>query len=299
MVGILNQWLNAVEPKSRFQARMGETYRLWNRYGANPVAVLALGIILLMVVIALAVPFFTLADPLQQSLNGRLAPPSSSHWFGTDSMGRDIFSRILWGTRPTFFIVFVVIFITGPVGIFVGSAAGLFGGFIDRALMRVCDIFIAFPRLILALAIAAVLGAGMWTAIWAISLTAWTPYARVARAEAITFRQSEFVQAARMLGCSPFKLLWRHIMPLCVPSMIVRMALDAPGIILVVSGLGFLGVGIQPPTPEWGAIVAEGRSVIFEAWWVSTLPDIAILVAGLAFNISGDALRDLLAPGEE
>ncbi|MCL2898410.1 ABC transporter permease [Brenneria tiliae] len=214
-------------------------------------------------------------------------------------MGRDIFSRTLWGTRPTFFIVFTVLAVTGPLGIVIGAAAGLFGGFLDRLLMRICDIFMAFPRLILSLAIAAALGAGIGTVILAVSLTAWTPYARVARAETVTFRQSEFIQAARMLGASSFQLLWRHIMPLCVPSMIVRMALDVPGIILVISGLGFLGAGIRPPAPEWGAIVADGRSVIFEAFWVSTFPGLAILTAGLAFNILGDALRDLLAPGDE
>jgi peptide/nickel transport system permease protein len=247
---------------------------------------------------AILAPVLPLLDPLAQSLPERLKPPSETHWFGTDSMGRDVFSRSVWGARPTFFIVAVILILTAPFGTLLGATAGLFSGLVGRVLMRVCDVFMAFPRLVLALAAGAVLGAEVTTMILAISLTAWTPYARVAQAEAVAVRNSDFMAAARMLGASPLRLLFRHILPLCFPSMIVRMALDAPGIILVVSGLGFLGLGLKPPAPEWGAIVADGRAVIFEAYWASTLPGLLILFSGLSFNILGDALRDTLDPGE-
>jgi peptide/nickel transport system permease protein len=164
--------------------------------------------------------------------------------------------------------------------------------------MRFCDVFMAFPRLVLALAIAAVLGANVTTLVLAIALTAWTPYARVARTEAASIRGLDFLAASKALGCSKPRLLRRHILPLCFPSMVVRLALDAPGIILVVSGLGFLGLGLKPPTPEWGAIVADGRSVILEAPWITTWPGLVIFASGLAFNLMGDALRDALDQGE-
>jgi peptide/nickel transport system permease protein len=179
-----------------------------------------------------------------------------------------------------------------------GAAAGFLGGTAERLLTRLCDIFMAFPRLVLALAIAAVLGADASTMIAAIALTGWTPYARVARSEAQSLRNLDFVKAAKVIGCSKARILFKHVLPLCLPSMVVRMALDVPGIILVVSGLGFLGLGLRPPAPEWGAIVADGRSVVFEAWWVSTFPGLMILFTGLSFNIFGDALRDALDRGE-
>jgi peptide/nickel transport system permease protein len=255
-------------------------------------------IIAIVLLAAILAPVLPLEDPLAQLLTRRLQPPSARHWFGTDGLGRDLFSRTVWGARPTFFIVAVILLLTAPVGLLTGAAAGLWGGAAERVLMRVCDVFMAFPRLVLALATAAVLGAEASTMILAISLTAWTPYARIARAEAAAVRNSDFLAAARMLGASKIRLLIRHVMPLCLPSTVIRMALDAPGIILIVSGLGFLGLGLEPPTPEWGAIVADGRAVIFEAYWVSTLPGLAIFFSGLAFNLFGDALRDALDPGE-
>jgi peptide/nickel transport system permease protein len=194
--------------------------------------------------------------------------------------------------------VLIVLILTAPTGLFIGALAGFSGGWIERIVMRFCDIFMAFPRLVLALAIAAVLGADPTTMIIAISLTVWTPYARVARAEAQGIKNLDFIQASLMLGCSRARILFKHVLPLCLPSMVVRMALDIPGIILVISGLGFLGLGLKPPTPEWGSIVADGRSVVFEAWWVSTWPGLMILVSGLAFNVFGDVLRDALDQGE-
>ncbi|MDD2053600.1 ABC transporter permease [Pseudomonas putida] len=293
---LTHAWLTSDEPRHRLQARLGNAYRFARRYGASPVGMLGLLIVGLLAGLALVAPWLPLQDPLTQQLSERLMPPSSVHWFGTDSLGRDIFARALWGARPTLLVVLAALALSAPLGTLIGAAAGLFGGVIDRVLMRLTDIFMAFPRLILALAVAAALGAGLWTAVLAITLTGWTPYARIARSEAASLRRAEFMQAARTLGASPWRLLWRHALPLCLPSMIVRAALDAPGIILIVAGLGFLGLGLPPPQAEWGAMVADGRSLVFEAWWVATCPGLLILLAGLGFNLCGDALRDLIGP---
>ncbi|MFP5406887.1 MAG: ABC transporter permease subunit, partial [Gammaproteobacteria bacterium] len=244
-----------------------------------------------------ATPGKPFVDPLVQSLGERPFPPSAAHWFGTDTLGRDILARVVYGARPTLGIVALVLAFSVPVGLCVGAAAGLWGGALDSALMRVADIFMAFPRLILALAISATLGAGLWTTVVAIALTGWPPYARVARAEIASIRHADFILAAEALGVSRLRLLLRHALPLCLPSAVVRAALDAPGIVLITAGLGFLGLGLPPPAPEWGAMVADGRAIVFEAWWISTIPGALILALSLGFNMLGDALRDVLDPG--
>ncbi|MDR2637749.1 MAG: ABC transporter permease [Zoogloeaceae bacterium] len=294
----LRGWFSDVEPQTRLQARLGAFYRHGRRLVATPSGKMGLALMAVFLTAAALAPAFPLDDPIRQSLAERLLPPSSAHWFGTDHLGRDVFARTVWGARPTFVIVFTVLAVSMPLGALLGTVSGLFGGIIDLVLMRVCDVFMAFPRLIFALAVAAAMGAGMGAAILAISLTAWAPYARVARAETIVLRQSEFILAARTMGASRSRLLFRHALPLALPSALVRAALDAPGIILVVSGLGFLGLCIPAPTPEWGAMVADGRAIVFEAWWVSTLPGFMILLCGIGFNLLGDALRDVAATGE-
>jgi len=187
----------------------------------------------------------------------------------------------------------------GPVGLLVGTAAGYFGGWFDTVLMRVTDIFLAFPRLILALAFVAALGPGIENAVIAIALTAWPPYARIARAETLTIRNSDFIAAARMSGASGARILFRHVVPLCLSSVIVRVTLDMAGIILIAAGLGFLGLGAQPPSPEWGAMIASGRKFLLDQWWVATLPGLAICVVSLGFNLLGDGLRDVLDPKQQ
>lgn len=290
-------WLTTVEPQSRAQAKAGQTWRYWHALWLNPIGKVGMLAVGLLIAMALLAPILPIADPLQQSLANRLQAPSWAHWFGTDHLGRDVFSRSIWGSRPTLLIVAIVLLVSAPIGTLIGTVAGIYGGWIDATLMRITDVVMAFPRLILALAIAAVLGADTTTAILAITLTTWTPYARIARAEAISIRQTEFIQAAQALGSSSTRLVWHHALPLCWPSAIVRAALDAPGIVLIVAGLGFLGLGVQPPTPEWGAMVADGRAQVFEAWWVATFPGLLILSAGISFNLLGDALRDTLESG--
>jgi peptide/nickel transport system permease protein len=192
--------------------------------------------------------------------------------------------------------VALVVIIVGPVGLLVGTVAGYAGGWLDTILMRVTDIFLAFPRLILALAFVAALGPGIENAIIAIAITAWPPYARLARAETLTVRHSDFIAAAKMQGASAARIVLAHIAPLCTSSLIVRLTLDMAGIILTAAGLGFLGLGAQPPAPEWGAMISTGRQYVLDYWWVATIPGLAIVVVSLGFNLLGDGLRDVLDP---
>jgi peptide/nickel transport system permease protein len=235
-------------------------------------------------------------SPLTQDLAGRLGPPSAEHWFGTDELGRDILARTLYGARATLSIVALVSVIVVPIGLAVGTVAGYMGGWVDAILMRITDIFLAFPRLILALAFAAALGPGIENAVIAISLTSWPAYARIARSETMTIAHSDFIQSVVLQGASTWRILFRHIVPLCLGSVIVRLTLDMAGIILTAAGLGFLGLGAQPPTPEWGAMVSSGRDVILDQWWVATIPGLAIFIVSLGFNLLGDGLRDVFDP---
>ena len=294
--GTWRDWLLAETPLSRRQARFGRWYRGWLAFRGNSLALIGLALVLALVLLAVAAPLLPLASPFAQSLTERLQPPSAAHWLGTNELGRDILSRIAYGARVTLRIVALVAAIVVPVGLVVGTASGYLGGILDTVLMRITDIFLAFPRLILALAFAAALGPGIENAVIAISLTSWPPYARIARAETITLRRAEYIMAAQMQGASSLRILWGHIVPLCASSVIVRLTLDMAGIILTAAGLGFLGLGAQPPTPEWGAMISTGREYIFDQWWVSTMPGIAIFLVSLGFNLLGDGLRDMLDP---
>ncbi|HEX6012882.1 MAG TPA: nickel transporter permease [Geminicoccaceae bacterium] len=289
-------WLLTDTPRSPAQARLGQAYSSWLVFCANPMALLGLAIVLALVLVAASAPLLATESPIAQDLGQRLRPPSAAHWFGTDELGRDIYSRVVWGSRITLTIVALVVVIVGPVGLLVGTVAGYAGGWLDTALMRVTDIFLAFPRLILALAFVAALGPGIENAIVAIAITAWPPYARLARAETLTVRKSDFIAAARMQGASPLRIVLGQIAPLCASSLIVRLTLDMAGIILTAAGLGFLGLGAQPPAPEWGAMISTGRQYVLDHWWVATMPGLAIVAVSLAFNLLGDGLRDVLDP---
>jgi peptide/nickel transport system permease protein len=293
----LREWFAAENPASRFQAMCGGLYRAGLSLLANPLAFVGLIIVVALVLVAICAPLLVHGfSPLTQDLAGRLAPPSAAHWFGTDEFGRDIFARTVYGSRATLAIVALVAVIVAPIGLAVGTAAGYLGSVVDTVLMRVTDIFLAFPRLVLALAFAAALGPGIENAVIAISLTAWPPYARLARAETISIAKSDFIAASVLQGASTFRILTRQIVPLCLSSVIVRLTLDMAGIILTAAGLGFLGLGAVPPTPEWGAMVSAGREVIFDQWWVATIPGFAIFIVSLGFNLLGDGLRDILDP---
>ena len=250
----------------------------------------------MLILMAIFAPLITGSSGLEPVLQRRLLPASSEHWFGTDQLGRDLYDRIVWGSRITLYIVGLVGIIVVPVGLVIGTIAGYVGGAVDNILMRITDIFLAFPRLILALALVAALGPGLENAVLVIALTTWSPYARIARAEALTIRNSEFIMAAQVQGASTTRILYGHVMPLCMSSVIVRLTLDMAGIILTAAGLGFLGLGAQPPTPEWGAMISTGRQFLLDQWWVPTVPGMAIFVVCLGFNLLGDGLRDVLDP---
>jgi peptide/nickel transport system permease protein len=287
-------WLLDPAPASRRQARLGRWYRAWMAFRRNGLAMTGLGVVLALVFMASIAPL--IADPALanlQVLEDRLQPWSAGHWFGTDELGRDILVRILFGARITLTIVALVSLIVVPVGLGIGLPAGYFGGWIDAVLMRITDIFLSFPRLVLALAFAAALGPGIENAVIAISLTTWPPYARLARAETLTRRRAEFIEAAELQGASHLRIILTQIVPLCLPSVIIRLTLDMAGIILTAAGLGFLGLGAQPPAAEWGAMVSSGRQVLLDQWWVATIPGVAIFVTSLGFNLLGDGLRDV------
>jgi peptide/nickel transport system permease protein len=292
----LRTWLTTDAPESGWQASCGRLYRGWRVFARTPLALVGLGIILALVFCAAFAPWIATADPTIPDLTQRLQPASAGHWLGTDRMGRDTFSALIYGSRVTLYIVCLVLVIAAPIGLLVGSTAGYIGGRTDRVLMRITDIFFSFPRLVLALAFVASLGPGLDNAIIAIALTAWPAYARVARAETLAVRRSDFIAAVKAQGASSWRIITRHVMPLSLPSVIVRATLDMAGIILTAAGLGFLGLGAQPPTPEWGAMIAVGRQNILDQWWVAAAPGLAIFVVSLGFNLLGDGLRDVLDP---
>jgi len=275
--------------------------RAVHRLMQNPLSALGVLILVMLMVVSLGADVLAPYSPWDGDLqHQRLLPPSAAHWLGTDDLGRDILSRLLHGSRITLQVVVLVALLAAPVGLLVGTVSGYCASgpaaWLDGLLMRITDIVLAFPRLILALAFVAALGPGIENAILAIAITSWPPYARIARAETLTLRQAGFVQAAHAMGASPSRIVLRHIVPLCLPSVVVRVSLDMSGIILTAAGLGFLGLGAQPPIPEWGAMISNGRQFLLDQWWVAAAPGAAILLVSLAFNLLGDGLRDALDP---
>ncbi|WP_370649435.1 MULTISPECIES: ABC transporter permease [Neorhizobium] len=262
----------------------------------NPSSGFGLIVITILVLTAIVAPLIAPYDPNVINLGNTLKPPSAEHWFGTDELGRDIMSRIIYGTRISLTIITIVSVIVGPIGLLVGTTAGYFGGWYDTIMMRITDIFLSFPSLILSLAFVAALGAGLENAIIAIGLTTWPPIARLARAETLTFRGADYISASRMQGASSLRIIIKSIMPMCLPSVLVRITLSMATVILTAAGLGFLGLGAQPPLPEWGAMIATGRRYMLDNWWLVAFPGGAILLVSLAFNLLGDGLRDALDP---
>ena len=283
-------------PAARRAARRARGLALARAVAGHRTALVGLGIVAALALIAAAAPVLAPYDPNAQDLALRLARPGTQHWLGTDAFGRDILSRLLYGARVTLAVVVLIAAIVPPLGLAIGCIAGYCGGIVDALLMRTADVFLAFPRLILALALVAALGPGIDHAVLAIALAAWPPYARLARAETLAILDRDYIAAARLAGASPGRLLLRHIAPLCLPSLLVRASLDMSGVILIAAGLGFLGLGAAPPTAEWGAMIADGRSHMLDQWWIAAAPGLAIAVASLGFNLLGEGLRDMLDP---
>jgi peptide/nickel transport system permease protein len=225
-----------------------------------------------------------------------LRSPSAQHWFGTDQVGRDILSRVLYGARVSPLIALFVLLIACAIGIPLGVAAGYFGGWLDEAIMRVTDIFLAFPPLLLALALAAVLPASLTSVTIAIAVTWWPWYTRLIRGQAASVAGRPYIDSCRALGISRRRIIVRHVLPNAITPLIIQVSLDVGGVILTASALSFLGLGAQDPTPDWGLIVSEGQGYFTTAWWAVTFPGLAILLTAFAFNLLGDGLRDLLDP---
>ncbi|WP_031522961.1 ABC transporter permease [Siccibacter colletis] len=287
-------WISDPAPRSPWQAHVQLWWLQWRRFRANRSALFGLLVLLVIVAAALFAPWLANQDIYAQNLAQRLQPPGADHWLGTDELGRDIFSRLLYGARITLYIAALTAIVITPLGLLIGTAAGYLGGWVDTVLMRLVDIFLAFPSLILALAFVAALGPGIENAIIAISLSAWPPIARLARAETLAIRRMDFIAAVRLQGASAWHIIVRHVVPICLPSVVVRVTLNMAAIILTAAGLGFLGLGAQAPSPEWGAMLASGREFMLANGWIAAIPGLAILFTSLAFNLLGDGLRDVM-----
>jgi len=263
---------------------------------ANPLNVVAFALIAVFALCALLAPLLAPYDPLVQDLGLRLRPPSPEHWLGTDSLGRDILSRILYGARISLLVGVVVVVSAGVVGTAIGLIAGYVGGFVDDALMRLTEVFLAFPALILAMAIAGALGPSLTNAIIAIAAVTWAVYARLTRGQILSLRRREFVEAARAMGASRTRIVVRHLLPNALAPLMIQASFDLGGSIIAAAGLSFIGFGAQPPTPEWGVMISEGRNYISTQPWLSLFPGLAILLAVGSFNLLGDGLRDAFDP---
>ncbi|RRV04560.1 ABC transporter permease [Pseudomonas sp. v388] len=283
-------------PQSSLAAFCASSSRLMHFLLRNPMTLAGLVVIGTLMVVALFAPLIATHDPLAQDLSAALRMPGAQNWFGTDEYGRDVFSRLVYGSRVTLYIVMLVTVIVGPIGLLIGTVSGYYGGWVDGLFMRVTDIFISFPSLVLALAFIAALGPGLEHAVIAIALTAWPPIARLARAETLSLRYADFVVAVKLQGASTLRIIARHIIPMCLSSVIIRLTMNMASIILTAAALGFLGLGAQAPLPEWGAMISSGRRYMLESWWLVAAPGATIMLVSLAFNLLGDGLRDVLDP---
>ena len=282
--------------KRKHSSEISDAREIIHMVKKSPLTLAGLSIVLALVFIAISAPYLAPYDPIAMSLDNRLAPPSTSHLLGTDQLGRDILSRMIHGTGVALKIMIIVLMIDLPLGVLLGIVAGYFGGWIDEVIMRIADIFMAFPRLILAMAIGAALGPSLVNTMIAIAITMWPTYARLARAETLSIKERAFIEAEKALGTSKIRILLSSILPLCSSTTIVRATLDMGNVIRIAAGMSFLGLGAQPPTPEWGLMVSTGRSFLINQWWVPTFPGFAILLAVFGFNLLGDGIRDISDP---
>jgi peptide/nickel transport system permease protein len=266
------------------------------RLRGNPVSLFGLVLVIGLIVVAVAAPLIASYDPIALDPKNRLLPPSAANWFGTDDGGRDVFSRVVFGTRYSLLAAVVVLALAVTVGTTVGLVAGFAGGKIDEALMRLTDMFLAFPALVLAMGISAALGASLANSMIAIAVVWWPWYARLVRGQTLRLRHEQFVDAARAAGAGDTHMILRHILPNCWTPIIVQVTLDVGYAILTTASLSFIGLGAQPPTPEWGAMVATGKDYILDQWWMATFPGLAIFLAVMAFNLLGDGLQEALSP---
>lgn len=277
-------------------ARRTAFHAVWRGFKRNPLALVGVLVIGVFMLIALLAPWIAPYAPGAVHLSQALEPPSLHHLFGTDDVGGDVFSRVLYGARIDLTSVVIVVSFAGGVGTAIGILAGWLGGWWDEALMRVTDMFLAFPSLILAMAISAILKPDLLNALIAISVTWWPVYARLGRGQAISLKHREFMESAKSVGASNARLVLVHLVPNAISPLLVQATLDMGTVLLVTAGLSFIGFGAQPPSPEWGRMVSDGQSYLMTQWWISTFPAAAIFLLVMGFNLIGDALRDLLDP---
>ncbi|MBC7082351.1 MAG: ABC transporter permease [Firmicutes bacterium] len=268
----------------------------WRRLLRNRSAVAGGVLVLALAIVALAAPLLAPYDPLAPSLEDRLSPPSAAHWLGTDDLGRDILSRIIFGARVSLQVGILAVALALVAGTFLGIIAGYYGGFLDNLIMRIMDVMLAFPSVLLAIAIVAIMGPSLGNAMIAIGIVSIPVYARIVRSSTLQVKASEYVEAARALGGSDVRIIFRHVLPNCMAPLIVQASLGIATAILDAAGLSFLGLGAQPPTPEWGAMLSGGRAFLRIAPWVTAFPGIAIVLLVMGFNMFGDGLRDALDP---
>jgi len=266
------------------------------RFSRNRLSVIGAGTILFLITISILAPFIAPYDPTAIDVHNVLSPPSKKHPLGTDELGRDLLSRIIWGSRVSLKVGFVAVGIAILIGIIIGALAGFYGGLIDAVLMRFVDIMLAFPTFFLILAVISILEQNIFTIMVVIGLTSWMDVARLVRAEFLSLKEMDFVSAARAVGVNDKRLIFKHILPNALSPVFVAATFGVAGAILIESGLSFLGLGVQPPDPSWGNILTAGKDNIEVAWWLSVYPGLAILITVLSYNLVGEGLRDALDP---
>ncbi|MFC2082768.1 nickel transporter permease [Candidatus Bipolaricaulota bacterium] len=276
--------------------RFLEIKRRLRRFARNKLALCGALVIGALIVTAFLAPVIAPYGPLDQNIRARLSPPSASHLFGTDALGRDLLSRIIHGARVSLLTGIFVVGSAALVGTALGALAGYFGGWIDKVVMRTVDVFLAFPGMILALAIAGVLGPGLFNMMIALLITAWPSYCRVVRSAVLSIREQEYIESARAVGASNWRIIWRQVLPNCLPPVFVLASMGMGVVILAAAGLSFLGLGAQPPHPEWGSMLNAAKANIMRAPYLSIFPGLAILFSVLGFNFLGDGLRDMFDP---
>lgn len=287
---------NAVDALNRMTKPQSQWRIVWRQLRRNRAAMIGAVLLAVEIFVALAAAWVAPYDPYKQQPRSALQPPSREHWFGTDDTGRDLLSRVIYGTRISLRVGLISVGIGGSIGITLGIAAGYRGGFVDNAIMRGMDLLLAFPGILLALAIIAILGPSLFNVMIAVGVSAIPSYTRVARGATLSLRDREFVVSARAIGARDLRITLKYILPNVLPPLIVLATLGIAGAILTAAGLSFIGLGAVPPTPEWGAILTLGRKYINQAWWYTTFPGLAIMVTVLGINMLGDALRDALDP---
>jgi peptide/nickel transport system permease protein len=294
-------WLNdMIKAQASLSSQTGvsnlTSSRSWKKFIRHTPALIGLTLILFLALTAILAPIIAPFEYDAQDLTQIRQKPSAEHLFGTDKYGRDVFSRVVFGSRIALQVAFIVVGIELMVGVTLGMLAGYFGGWVDTVISGFIDMVWAFPPLILALGIIAAIGTGLVNVMIALALTSWASFARVTRAKVLSMKEREFVEAGIAIGETDFNLLVRYLLPTIIAPNLVLATLTIPAAILTTSALSFLGFGAQPPSPDWGAILNEGREFLRDAWWISTFPGLAILLTALAFNFLGDGLRDVLDP---